>query len=326
MKRISAFLLAMVLGFSVFIHAHAQTAESIWLTANTTAYKTGETVAVTVNAASATPIQGFTFQIRYDPACLKPSNASSPVSGMNGLTLPQTSGLVDANYASTTPQAVNGVIAEVYFQALKGCKTDLTLESAALVVKNSSGFATPLTNVTVAANNVALNIDKAVGSAQNTQPLAGANLSLVPTRAAPTKPVNAGLWIGLVALLFVAGAGAMLFLRFRQGTTLAAAPRLSASNKFATVQFKHGPYAGETFALNKLPFLIGSDPMSNDICLEGPHILEQHAKIYTTNNKYYLIDMGGETFVNGRAIRRSSSELRPGDVVRLGKSSLFVFG
>jgi FHA domain-containing protein/cohesin domain-containing protein len=325
MKRISAFLLAMALGFSVFINAHAQTAETIWLTANTTTYKTGETVAVTVNAASATPIQGFTFQIHYDPACLKPNSASSPVSGMNGLTLPQTSGLVDANYASTSPQAVNGVLAEVYFQALKGCKTDLTLESAALVVKNASGFATPLTNVTVAASAIALNIDKEVGSPQNTQPLAGSNLSLVPTRAAPTKPVNTGLWIGLLALLFVVGAGTVLFIRLRNGGNKAT-PKSSTSNKFARVEFRHGPYAGQTFSLNKLPFLIGSDPMSNDICLEGPHILEQHAKIYTTNNKYYLIDMGGETFVNGRAIRRSSSELRPGDVVRLGKSSLFVFG
>ncbi len=325
MKRISAFLLAMVLGFSVFISAHAQTAESIWLTANTTAYKTGETVAVTVNAASATPIQGFTFQIKYDPACLKPNSASSPVSGMNGLTLPQTSGLVDANYASTAPQAVNGVIAEVYFQALKGCNTNLTLESAALVVKSASGFATPLTSVTVATSNVALNIDKEVSSVQNVQPLAGSNLSLVPTRAAPTKPINAGLWIGLLALLFVAGAGTVLFMRLRNGGNKAA-PKPATSNKSATVQFKRGPYAGETFALNKLPFLIGSDPMSNDICLEAPNILEQHAKIYTTNNKFYLIDMGGETFVNGRAVRRSSSELHPGDVVRLGKSSLFVFG
>jgi hypothetical protein len=324
MKRVFAFLLAMTFGFSVFISAHAQTAESIWLTANTNSYKTGETVAVTVNAASATPVQGFTFQIRYDPACLKPNSASSPVSGMNGLSLPQTSGLVDANYASTSPQAVNGVLAEVYFQALKGCKTDLTLESAALVVKNASGFATPLTSVTVNGNNLALNIDKEVGSPQNAQPLAGSNLSLVPTRAAPAKPVNTGLWIGLVAVLFVAVAGVVLFMRFRQGTS--ATPKNSSSAKFATVNFKHGPYAGESFALNKLPFFIGSDPMSNDICIEDPHILEQHAKIFTTNNSYYLMDLGGETFVNGRAIRRSSSALRPGDVVRLGKSALFVFG
>jgi FHA domain/Cohesin domain len=324
MKRISAFLLAMALGFSVFISAHAQTAESIWLTASTTAFKTGETVTVTVNAASATPVQGFTFQIRYDPACLKPNSASSPVSGMNGLSLPQTSGLVDASYASTTPQTVNGVLAEVYFQALKGCQTKLTLETAALAIRNSSGFAAPLTGVTVSTNSIALNIDKEVSSAQNIQPLAGANLPLVPTRAAPTKPMNYGLWIGLAALLFVAVAVVVLFMRFRQGTS--ATPKISSSAKFATVNFKHGPYAGESFALHKLPFFIGSDPMSNDICIEDPHILEQHAKIFTTNNNYYLMDLGGETFVNGRAIRSSSSALRPGDVVRLGKSALFVFG
>ena len=33
--------------------------------------KEGETVVVTVNAVSGTPIQGLTFQIRYDPACLQ---------------------------------------------------------------------------------------------------------------------------------------------------------------------------------------------------------------------------------------------------------------
>src|SRR5215510_726549 len=95
MKHVSILLLAVVLSLAVFINVGAQSAESIWLTANTTAYKTGDTVAVTINASSATPIQGFTFQIRYDPDCLKPIKASSPVPGMNGLPLPQTSGLMD---------------------------------------------------------------------------------------------------------------------------------------------------------------------------------------------------------------------------------------
>ena len=97
--------------------------ESIWLTTGTTEFKTGETFIVLVNGASVTPIQGFTFQIRYDPACLKPINTSSPISGMTGLSLPQTSGLVDASFASTTPQMANGVLAEVTFQTLGGCQT-----------------------------------------------------------------------------------------------------------------------------------------------------------------------------------------------------------
>src|SRR5689334_7751121 len=116
MKSVFAFSLAFILAVVLTRNAGAQSAESIWLTANTTAYKTGETVIVSVNGASSTPIQGFTFQIRYDAACLKPINAASTVPGMNGLPLPQLSGLVDGSYASTTPQLANGVLAEVRFQ------------------------------------------------------------------------------------------------------------------------------------------------------------------------------------------------------------------
>ncbi len=82
MKSVNAFIVASILTLTLVMNVGAQSAESIWLTANTTTYKTGETVVVTLNAASATLIQGFTFQIRYDPACLRPTNASSPISGM----------------------------------------------------------------------------------------------------------------------------------------------------------------------------------------------------------------------------------------------------
>jgi pSer/pThr/pTyr-binding forkhead associated (FHA) protein len=92
-----------------------------------------------------------------------------------------------------------------------------------------------------------------------------------------------------------------------------------------TLQIKHGPLSGESFALNKLPCYIGRDP-ENEICLNDPHIISQHVKIYAANNRYFLMDLGGETFINGRAIRQSSASLKPGDVVRLGKSALFVFG
>jgi hypothetical protein len=79
MKSITASFLAILLAFTFAIRANAQSTESIWLTVNTTTYKTRETVVATLNASSATPIQGFTFQIRYDPACLKPINAVSQV-------------------------------------------------------------------------------------------------------------------------------------------------------------------------------------------------------------------------------------------------------
>src|SRR5664279_3993505 len=128
MKPFSACMLAFGLVLASVMTVSAQGAENIWLTANTTAYKTGETVIVTLNASSATPIQGFTFQIRYDPGCLQSVNATSLIPGMNGLSLPQSSGLMDASYAGSTPVTANGPLAEIRFLALKGCQTNLTLE------------------------------------------------------------------------------------------------------------------------------------------------------------------------------------------------------
>jgi len=200
MKLILAFILAVILFFSTGFVVNAQTAESIWLAANTTSYKRGETVTVTVNVSSVTPIQGFTFQIRYDPACLQPTNAASPIPGMNGLSLPQTAGLVDASFASTTPQPANGVLAEVQFLALAGCQTTLALESASLAIRNASGFAAPLPGVTIGQNNVMLNIDNAVGESQG-QPLVGTPLPLGPPGSSEAN--DSVVRTAILILLFV---------------------------------------------------------------------------------------------------------------------------
>ncbi len=328
MKSITAFILAILFTFNVVIAVNAQTAEGIWLSANTTAYKTGETVVVVINGASATPIQGFTFQIRYDPSCLKPINAASPIPGMNGLPLPQLSGLVDASYASTTPQVANGVLAEVRFTALGGCQTNLTLESAALAIRNESGFAAPLPGVAIGEKNIALNIDKEVGNSQSSEAVSGAILPLDPPPAAAPK---SSVWI--IALLVVLGIGVMFgaFKLFRIGTTTASAstststPKIVALSQMPTLQIKHGPNTGKSFTLNQLPCFIGRDPI-NQICINDPHVIGQHVKIFSKDNGYYLMDLGGETFINGQAIRRNSTALKSGDVVRLGKSALFVFG
>jgi hypothetical protein len=320
MRSIPAFFLAIVLSFTLVISGNAQSTESIWLTVNTTTYKTRETVVATVNASSVTPIQGFTFQIRYDPACLKPVNAVSQVPGMNALPLPQISGLADGSYASTTPQTINGVLAEVRFVTLGGCQTNLKLESAALAIRNESGFAAPLADVTVAKESIVLNIDKALGEASS-ESLTGSVLPLDPPPAA-----NQGIpgWaIVLLSILLIVGImfGAYKLLRIG----VISASKLPASPQTPILQIKHGPHSGKSFSLEKLPCYIGRDP-DNEICLNDPHIISQHAKIYTANNGYFLMDLGGETFINGRAVRQSSASLKPGDVVRLGKSALFVFG
>jgi len=319
MKSLTAFFLAIIFSFSLVLNANAQDAESIWLAASTTSYKTGETIIVTVNAASATPIQGFTFQVSYDPECLRPVNAASTVPGMNGLPLPQLSGQVDGSYASTTPQVVNGVLAEIRFTALRGCETNLTLESAALAIRNESGFAAPMTGVTIGETTVALSISMEKGTQEAFQAIPGSVLPLDPPAAAP-KSIP-GWAIGIVLALLAGGAigGFMLFRKQPVVATKAA-----TSSRHPRVQFKRGPQAGKNFILNKVPCLIGSDPR-NDICLNDANINSHHAKIFTNNNAYYLMDLGGGTFINGQAIKRSSTPLKPGDVVRLGKSALFVF-
>lgn len=318
MRSTLVFLLAIALTFGLVSPARAQSAESIWLTVGTTTYKTRETVIATLHAASATPIQGFTFQIRYDPACLKPVNAVSQVPGMNALPLPQISGLADGSYASTTPQTINGVLAEVRFEALGGCQTNLALESAALAVKNESGFAAPVEQVTVAKENIPLTIDRALGEA-SAESLTGSVLPLEPPPAETRVPTWA---VVLFSILLVGGVlfGAFKYLKIGAP----AAPRVPASAK-PVLQIKHGPQSGKSFTLDKLPVTIGRDPQ-NQICLDDPHIISQHAKVFKAKNGYFLMDLGGETFVNGQAVRQSAASLKPGDVVRLGKSALFVFG
>ncbi len=206
MKFFYALSLFLIITFSTIFTVHAQTAETIWIQADTTAYKTGETVTVTLNAISTTPIQGFTAQIGYDPACLQPINGTSPISGMNGMAVPQASGLVDASFASTTPQIANGVLAQVYFQALMGCQTNLTIESAALVVRNESGFAAPLTGVSINNKIVALSIDSEVAAIQPTAILSGSVLPLAPTIIPEPDPISGWViaLIGLLIAIFIA--------------------------------------------------------------------------------------------------------------------------
>ncbi len=216
MKSINALVLAIIFAFISIIKVDAQSAETIWLLANTTAYKTGETVTITLNAITSTPIQGFTFQIRYDPACLKPVNATSPISGMNGLQLPQTVGLVDASFASTSPQAANGVLAEVRFVTLGGCQTNLTLESAALAIRNESGFAAPLAGVVVGEKNISLNIDKEVGVSQDVQ-VSGTPLLLSPDGAQPASTMPAGTMAVLAVLGILVVAGIFILIKQLSG-------------------------------------------------------------------------------------------------------------
>lgn len=321
MKPLSAFLLAIILVFTVVFNVSAQSPETIWIVASSTAYKTGETILVTVNAVSATPIQGFTFQIRYDPACLQPTLSTTTVPGMNGLQLPQIEGLVDASYASTTPQTINGPVAEVRFVTLGGCQTNLTLESAALAVRNESGFAAPLAGVTLGEKTIALNIDKERGVSAP-PPINGTPLILGEEPSPSILPV----WlIVLLSIIFGGGVIFWVFKLFRKNKKTAVAPKKKLTSfPIATVQIKRGPQAGKSFDLKKLPCNIGSDPL-NEICLDDPSVSKRHAKIFANNGGYYLLGLGGDTFINGTVVTKTAAALKPGDMVRLGQNVFFTF-
>ena len=219
MKKNITILLALIFSLLSFSAANAQTGESIWLDADTIAYKTEEIVIVRVNAASTTPIQGFTFQIRYDPACLKPISASSPISGMNGLQLPQSSGLVDASFASTTPQSALGVIAEASFMTLGGCNTELYLENAALAIRNAEGFAAQLPGITIGNRNISLVDDSAIGNSQTQAPVGEQALSLEPSDSSSETDWPAIIAFSLLVLVIGSVVAVILFILYKQVKT-----------------------------------------------------------------------------------------------------------
>lgn len=214
MKKLASILFAIIASFIFLIPVHAQAAESIWITADASSFKTGETVIVTVYANSATPIQGFTIQIRYEPACLEPHNAASPIPAMNGLLLPQLGGLVDASFASTTPQTANGILAEVRFNALGACDTNVTLVSAALAIKNESGIAAPLPGITIPDSQKAipLTISSERGS-PSTRPLVGSPLSLEVQSDTPSQELPFGTLVVLAIIVVLLIIGVFILIR-----------------------------------------------------------------------------------------------------------------
>jgi len=213
MKKIFALILFTLLTLTVTAKVYAQTAESLWIQTDLTSLKTNEIVTVTVNAISATPVHGFTAQIRYDPACLQPTSGTSPIPGMNGLAVPQEAGLADVSFASPTPQIVNGVLAELSFTALKGCQTNIAIESAALVIRNESGYAAPLNGVSIRSDTISVSIDSAMGSAQPEQPTEGDVLKLTPNVSPASSSFN-GWTVGLFSLGIIPIAF-MLFAMFK---------------------------------------------------------------------------------------------------------------
>jgi hypothetical protein len=120
---------------------------------------------------------------------------------------------VDASFASTAPQAANGVLAEVHFITLGGCQTNLTLESAALAIRSESGFAAPLAGVVIGEKDVALDIDEAAGI-PSTPLVSGTPLSLSPSLSSDTSGPNVTTVL-LILLLSVGGIFVVMFVLYK---------------------------------------------------------------------------------------------------------------
>ena len=343
MKQLTAVFLALILAFNVVPGVHAQAAETIWMETSKDAYNAGEDITVTLKANTTTPIQGFTFQLLYDPACLEPSVPTSLIPGLNYMSVPQTAGKVEGIFASTAPLNVNGSLAEVKFKAQASCQTSLKLGKASLAVADASGMAVDLPGVSLGTSSLVLNVSAGGTLAPTPEPTATAHN--LPVVATPTHPsiapktvqtpgaaqastslrwlfVPLGLLIALI--LFVGLIVTVVFIiRDRQRFS-----ELEPSQEFetATIFIQRGAQAGSTLTIAQFPCRIGSDP-SGDICLTDARIAPQHAEILADRQGYTLLDLGSPdgTYLNGKLIKNQQALLKPGDTLRMG-GVVMVFG
>ena len=274
---------------------HAQAAETIWMESSQQTYNAGDTITVTIKAISSTPIQGFNFQLRYDPACLQPSVPTGLLPGLNYMSVPQTEGLVDGIFASTTPLSANGALAEIQFKALAACQTSLQLEKASLAVLDASRMAVPLQGVSLGASTVAFNGGNAAAPAvqptnqpeANATNPADANQVAAPeanptAESAPAKsnPLS-GLFLPIAIVLGILLLG-ILFIVLRlvfQGNRQSSDNTIAPARKVPALFIKRGPQAGTTLPLVRFPCRIGSDP-ENEICINDARISPAHAEIF----------------------------------------------
>ena len=348
MKHLIAFFLVCLLTFSsIFAHGvSAQAAETIWMETSKDSYSAGETVIVTIKAKSATPFQGFTFKLRYEPACLQPSVPTSKLAGLNYMPVPQKTGLVNAIFANTSPLIANGALAEVKFKILASCQGTLNLDKATLNVSDASGMPAPIQGIFLGTSSLLITTggSEAVptqpssapkstqttrlvitpNSNSNTQPL----IDLTPQGSSPTASTGFEwlfipvlfILIGLIVMGVVVG-----FIRRRRSLGNSEPEPLTQPANPALI-IKRGAGVGRILPLLHFPCRIGSDP-ANEVCLQDARIAPWHAEILADQHGFTLIDLGSPegTYLNGKPIKNQQSTLMTGDTLRLG-GFLLVFG
>jgi len=97
------------------------------------------------------------------------------------------------------------------------------------------------------------------------------------------------------------------------GTKLHFAPAASGR-----LQRMNGPLQDRRLELPSPVSVIGRDPTAS-VRLEEESVSKQHARITQEDGRFVIQDLGSSngTFINGRRIHEPT-ELRPGDLIRLG--------
>ena len=349
-------LIANVVG--VGASAPAQTAETIWITTDKVTFSGDEPVRVMILANSATPIQGFSFRLQYDPACLQVKSSDKSIAQLSNMSMKQEPGIVEGIYTSTEPITINGQLVEVQFVGIKECTTALQLASASLMALNADRIAVELEGITVDKTPVNIGFSSAssqpAATAQSIAVLDDPNQVITEDPTAQAAPGSMLTWYlvggGALIALLLAGAIALLVVlirkrtprtpilptpaRARAGSVGMASEPLTAkktqsqilpagTSAFITIQ--RGIQAGTRIRLAQFPCALGNSP-ANDIYLEDPSIAAFHAKIYADKNGYTLIDMGNSfgTYVNGKFHQNELIPLKSGDAIKIG-SILMTF-
>lgn len=337
LKKLSVCLIALFLVLTAYRAAFAQAASTIWLETDRQTAGPSDLITIKLNASSGTPVQGFAFQLSYDPACLQPESLTSLLPGLNNLEVPQKPGLVDAIFASTQPLQVNGSLAAVTFKPLAACQNNLILQKASLAIRDASGIAQPVPDVRMGASSLVITVSAAApqatplsSSASSGEPAATLAPGTSPAGSNSEESSNDFLLIllavtlaGLLLIGFGALAARRSLKRSNERARSAGSKAGLRSGKIPTLIIERGLQTGSSFQLLRFPARIGTDP-ANEIRLQGQGVSPFHAEIRLYRTGYALVDLGSPqgSQVNGRTLRNQQMPFSLGDNLRVGGVTL----
>lgn len=329
-----------------------QTAETVWMTTDKITFSGDEPVKVMIYANSSTAIQGFSFRLQYDPACLQVKSSEKSLPQLSNMSMKQDLGVVEGIYTSTEPVTVNSQLVEVQFVGLKECNTALQLASASLMVLNGDRIAVPLEGISVDKTPVNVSFGNAPAQPAATQQSIAVldDPNLVVEEDASNNSIGNKDWLwwmiggAVLAAVFLAALILLLVKLIRKraartpvlsnpararagsvGQSVEGAVATdgksqvlpSGTSAFITIQ--RGIQSGTRIRLAQFPCSMGNSP-ANDIYLEDPSIAAFHAKIYADKNIYTLIDLGNSfgTYINGKFHQNQLVIIRSGDIIKIG--------